>query len=208
MKKCCLLVGFLLGNIAWSYGQTSFGIKGGVNLTNVDFQKSRGADYQTKVRFNVGALWQKEFNAKLFGRAELLYSLKGTTIALDNAFFRGKGIDEYHYLNLPLLAGYHLTPKFSFVLGPELGYLVYGRENFGDNPKNITAACNKFDLAVAAGISYKIKPSLDLEARYSYGFNNILSYTDYDANGQVVAQVNDGQNRVLQVGVVYYFSKK
>ncbi|RNI27026.1 porin family protein [Rufibacter latericius] len=206
MKKATFLTILLICSIQIIYAQTTLGIKSGVNITNVDYQNSSDI-YKNKIRFYAGGLLQKEINGKVFGRAEAIYSLKGNTISIDNGNFKVKGIDEFHYLNIPLLVGFRPIEQLSILIGPELGYLVYARENFGNNPKSITDACNKLDVGASLGVSYKINSFLEAEARYSYGFTNIFSYTNHDSEGNVVAEVNDGKNRVFQTGLVYYFRK-
>jgi hypothetical protein len=95
LAKLTLLLTLTLPSIAEA--QLTFGIKAGINLSDVKFDDS---DPDAAVRLNAGIVSEISLGKNFFIRPELLYSAKGWKIA-DISM-------RLNYITLPVLAGCRL----------------------------------------------------------------------------------------------------
>src|SRR5882757_6294482 len=103
--------------------KAKFGIKGGLNLTNLyvaDVSNDR-----MKAGFNAGVFAKLPVTRGFSIQPELLYSLKGAKENYNN-FVQGDGEYRFNlgYMELPVLAVVNITPNFNIHAGPYVGYLV------------------------------------------------------------------------------------
>jgi len=211
LKSLSILILFLLTTINYSYSQTTFGPKAGMNVANIN-SKVSDADFPAELNYRlgyyIGAFAQKHIKQVLILRAELFYSTKGASYSAFNYNYQIKASEDLHYINLPILFGCRPIRNLSsssenlfLFIGAELGYFFEARtinkiaQNGTSTAGYINSRYKQFDKALAVGVSYLINYFLEIEARYNYGFKNIFS--DLDA----------GANRVFQLGVAYHFSK-
>src|SRR6185295_17674396 len=91
---------------------TKFGIKGGLNLTNL--HSNDFADNQMKAGFNAGIYSKIPVTPGFSIQPELLYSVKGNKSDYSN-FVQGSGQYRFNlgYIELPLLAVVNLAKNFS-----------------------------------------------------------------------------------------------
>lgn len=212
LSKLSSLILILISTINFSYSQTTFGPKAGVNIATIQAQvtnKNFPAELKTRLGYNIGAFAQKEFDNSLILRAEVLYSLKGTSYANDAGNYQLKTYEDLHYINLPLLIGLRpirnvslLAENLSLLLGAELGYFfeawTFSKNMAGKRTATygqIPSSYQPFDKALTVGVSYNVNAALEIEVRYNYGFKNIF------------ADLNTGANRVFQLGLAYHFLK-
>jgi hypothetical protein len=159
--------------------QFRFGVKGGVNLTNLYIDDV--TDEKAKLGLHAG-LWMKAPIGEFFAiQPELLWSSKGTKIGqYQNIPFTQNGEVRFNlnYVDLPVLASLTLGPV-SIQAGPYVSYL------FNANVKNLkedlsTGAArdldkndfNSVDYGLAGGIAFDIK-GFQLGVRYNYGLREI-----------------------------------
>lgn len=170
--------------------QTGFGLKGGLNVSAVG-----GNDAQVgsaKASFHVGAYFSKSLSDKVSFQPELVYSRQGYQYTGYNAY-----VINFDYLSLPLLAKiYPSQSGFNIQLGPQLGYLLSAKDEFG-----VTAyELKKFDYGLALGISYEFISGLNVAGRYYLGLANL------QANS--ASNTLNFTNRVFQVSIGYTFRGK
>jgi hypothetical protein len=175
--------------------QLKLGVKGGLNLATISFDKDRTTN-NLRAGFNAGMLAESKVRERLYVRPELLYSLKGWSFS---KLARG-GRVSLHYLNLPLLIGYKPAKNITLLLGPELGLLLKHVVRYEDIVENYTRRDQKPDVGIAAGFAYKISPKLGLEARYTHGLSRV-------AEVGLSPHLPDGRNRVISFGLIYLLTK-
>ncbi|RZJ31850.1 MAG: PorT family protein [Flavobacterium sp.] len=151
------------------------GIKAGPNFANLT-----GGEIQTKSRtsFHVGGAAEVGLTKKFSIAPELLYSSQGADVD-------GPGDFNLDYVAVPVLARIYLVEdKFSIDLGPQFSFLV----------KDADQALNdeKFDFAVAGGLTLNVTKSLFAQARYVAGL------TEASKDAEV-------KNSVVQFSVGYNF---
>jgi hypothetical protein len=96
--------------------KAKFGIKGGLNLTNLYVNDV--SNEHMKAGFNAGVFAKLPVTKGFSIQPELLYSLKGAKEDYNN-FLQGSGEYRFNlgYLELPVLAVVNLAPNFNLHLG-------------------------------------------------------------------------------------------
>lgn len=171
MKKIILsaiaVMAFALGNAQ----ETRFGIKGGLNISNVV-----GGDVdntKSLVGFHVGGLAEIHVVEKFFIQPELLFSAQGTKF---DGPLGADGDIKLNYLNIPVLAKYYIVDdKFSVEAGPQLGVLLSAKAE-GEDIKDFTRSV---DFGFNIGAGYNFTDNLSVGLRYTIGLSP-LSDEDID----------------------------
>ncbi len=158
---------------------TSFGVKGGVNLSNLYVKDV--TDENTKVGFQAG-LFAKVPVAESFSiQPELIYSLKGAQLEYNNAFVKGKASFNLHYVELPILGVFNIAKNFNVHVGTYVAYLA--GVNVKNKTENEAGTFNfekevnrenfqKFDYGLAGGLGIDTK-NVGFGIRYNYGLQEI-----------------------------------
>lgn len=187
-RLACFMLVFLP---AFSYAQAEFGLKGGLNVSDIVMTNYINPDVESDLALKLGAHAGVFVNNVVSDRggvaAELLYSNKGV-----------KGISNIHlhYITLPLLFQYKLTDHLSAEIGPEPGYMFSAKSEYGSAASTYS---NKFDLALDAGFRLDVN-KLILGLRYSAGLFSVKEpLENVSAPGERIKY----QNRVLQVSLGY-----
>ena len=157
---------------------TKFGIKGGLNLTNLS--SDNFTDNHLKPGFNVGIFSKIPVTPGFSVQPELLYSLKGSKTNYNN-FVEGTGQYRFNlgYVELPVLAVVNLAKNFSIHLGGYAAYLTNANVKDVNNNGTIQSITelnandfNRWDFGLAGGLGFDIE-NFTLGARYNYGLTDI-----------------------------------
>lgn len=189
MKKNVLLAGLALC-LGWSArGQVpQLGIKGGVNISNLNYNNDYSAD--SKVGAHVGLLAHIHVNPQLAIQPEVVFSMQGAEV--------GNRDLDYNYLNVPFLFQYLVPGGVRLETGPQVGVLLSAEEEDNDGyDRDVKNRMKKSDLGWAFGIGFLSTSGLGLDARYNLGLTEIYK----------PGYPNDVTNRVWQIGLFYQFRK-
>lgn len=191
---------FLVGAVAL-FGATSlnaqqFGIKAGMNMTNVSNSDQigtalSGADAKGKIGFHAGLFMNAPIAEGFSIQPELLYNSKGVK-------FTYSGQDaNWHldYLSVPVMFQYNATPQFYLEAGPELSLLLSSKMKGQGSTVDLKDNTNGFDFGLGLGAGYYFTSNVGLTARYVAGFNDIVKDNDGDAL----------KNSAFQLGLAYKF---
>lgn len=157
--------------------EAQFGIKGGVNFSNIYAEDVD--DNNVLTSFNAGVYGSYPISDMLAIQTEILYSRKGAELKYDNAFTSGSTKFKLNYIEVPVLLKVNVTENFSVHAGPYFAYLIDAQvENnakgqafdFKDNYSNDDF--NKFDAGLSAGVGFDFD-KFGLGARYNYGLSTI-----------------------------------
>ena len=181
---CCLLL-FPAGALA----QANFGIKGGLNISDIVMTNYVNADVESDLRLKSG------LHAGIF----VTGSVKDRWGVVAELLYSDKGVNDIHlhYITLPLLLQYQLSEKVFAELGPEAGYLFSVMSDIG-NASNTYS--NKFDLALNGGIRFDLS-KLAIGVRYCAGVFSVRQ--PFETIGPSGVEKVKYQNRVLQISVGY-----
>lgn len=175
MKTSGLFFLFML-TLATADAQIVFGVKGGLNLSDVVLNNITNPDleaaYKIKAGMHVGFFAVADGENDFGLAAELLYSNKGV-----NALNRV----NLHYVTIPVLLRYHLDDKWRVEAGPEIGYLISANSKYG----NLNSTWdNKLDLGLDAGLQYQIG-KVYLGLRFNAGFSSVIRQAGTSSGDQV-----------------------
>jgi len=200
-----LIVMLMLGLSVNSFAQAVFGIRAGLNLSNMVIKDNdnTSSEPKTKLGFNVGPTIEIPVTDMISFESALLISAKGAKYDSDG----DKGSVNLLYLNVPLTA----KAKFSFgeahvfgALGPYLGYGVGGKiKQDGEDDYTIKWGSGDeddfkpFDAGLYVGAGLGIK-AIEITLSYDLGLASLSTYTD---NGYKEL------NRCFAISLGYKFGK-
>ena len=181
MKKIILIIAVtvLIIPTAKSQEKIQFGVKGGVNFTNMT-SNDYLYDEKYKTGLYLGATVEIPLGKKISIQPEILYSSQG---------IKGKALVNYpslvpgpmpvvyaehklDYIKIPILAKLYLAKNFSLEIGPSFNFLV--NDEFTYNSYTQTDLAKKFEFGGVVGLSYKVKSNVVVNANYLNGFSNVL----------------------------------
>lgn len=203
MKRVLLISFFSFAAFLYGSAQDRFkaGLKLGISTTQVHGDTYTGFD---KAGLAGGAFVTAKINEKWSASFEMLYVQKGSKHnanpeAGDFTFY----LMKLEYLEVPILFQYHLK-KFTFELGPGIGYLIRSQEFDFYGPFPPAAPFQKYEASASIGVSYTFFKRLGINWRYT---NSILPIRVF-SNPAVAATYNPGQrNNVLAFTLNYTFGK-
>ncbi len=188
MKKTTIFIGLIFSLCTAKSQDVHFGVKGGVNVSQLHFKDNTSSD--SKVGMHLGILAHIHTSSKTWAiQPELFYSMEG-----------GKNIGNprvtynLNYLNVPVLLQYMFENGFRLEGGPQIGFLLNAKTKAG----NVTVTNNGFQstaFSIPLGIGYLTSSGFGLDARYVFGLSNI----DDNKNGPTI------QSNVFQLGIFYQF---
>ncbi|OQP58451.1 porin family protein [Niastella populi] len=155
-----------------------FGIKGGVNLTNMFVDDV--SDENMKVGFNAGFFAKLPVARGFSIQPELLYTSKGAKLTYDN-IIEGEGEYRFNlnYIELPVLAVINVAKNFNLHVGPYVSYLAEANIKDLDDDGDMdeiadlnTDNFNRWDYGLVGGLGIDIS-NFTIGARYNYGLKEI-----------------------------------
>jgi Outer membrane protein beta-barrel domain len=163
-----------------------FGLKGGLNFANLNYESN--SESKTRTSVHAGLLAHFHLNKNWAIQPELMFSGQG-------AKYDGGRTDKLGYLNIPVLVMYMFDNGFRLHTGPQLGFLLNAKSEIGDLEVDIKEELNTTDVSWAFGIGYIAPSGFGVDARYNLGLTSI---SDGD---------NSVKNSVFQLGILYQFRK-
>jgi len=177
----------------------SFGIKGGINISNLS---TKEADQDKMLTgFNIGVFAKMPITNNIAIQPELYYTTKGAQTTYNSTFINGTFQYNFNYLEVPLLLVVNITDKFNLHIGPYVSYMLNGKVKNKSNVNSVdfeekinTEDYNKLDAGFAAGAGVYLG-GISLGARYTYGLTKVgkertfagTAYTTPDATNGVAS---------------------
>lgn len=189
MKKMSLSLVMVLMLATLTHAQEStveFGLKGGLNFADLNYESKM--DSKTRTSVHAGLLAHFHLNKNWAIQPELMFSGQGAKYDGDRTLKLG-------YLNIPVLAQYMFDNGFRLQTGPQLGFLLNAKSEVGDLEANVKDELNTTDVSWSFGVGYITPSGFGVDARYNLGLTNI-SEDD-----------NSVKNNVFQLGIFYQFRK-
>ncbi len=122
MKQIIQLAFLLLLIAHISYAQTAFGLKAGINVTNLSVSDPQ-ATYNSRTGYHAGFFVREKFG-KIAVQPELLLFTQKNTI--DNYQGLYTVTQSFTYLSLPLMVKFYPIWGLNIQLGPQFGLLLDG----------------------------------------------------------------------------------
>lgn len=176
-----------------------FGIKGGVGLTTVGFEKQSASDQKNKMKVAgmVGITYEARMGSVFALDFELLYANKGVR-QTSNATILGKDYEyvaksNLHYFEIPISTKFYIGDNFNVYVGGYGGFLAFGQSKtktiidgnkqnesesknyFNDYNKDINGEfpLNRFDAGLNAGLEFVSNGGFGVGARFQKGLIDI-----------------------------------
>ena len=186
-------------NVGDDFYQPKLGFDIGANFSNSI--TSYNSNYKTGsiIGLNAGLTLDLPIIYPLSFAPEVLFSQKGYEANTADGDFT----QRTNYIEIPLLAKFHLSPMFNIFVGPQLSYLLSttntysngfttSSEHFYENNNG-----HKSFLDGVIGVSFDLNRSVDLHGRYT------IDLQQTDSNGNTY--VPDYRNQVWQIGLGFKF---
>lgn len=172
-RKSILITLACLAITAISFSQDAlYGIRGGLNISNLDFKPDATFRNQHRNGFAFGAFVDYGITEKFAAYLEIQYSAEGA-----------KGDDlRADYLQMPIMGRFAIGEKFLVGVGPMVSLKTWQEED----------AFSTVAFSGIAGVEYMITGELFVDARIHYGLTNII---DEDISGL------EAQNTTFQFGI-------
>jgi len=185
-------------NMTSKTSDVKFGIKGGVNFSNM--YTDDVDDENVLTGFNLGLFAKVPITNFIALQPELNYTTKGSQLTYNNAFAQGKAKFKMDYIEVPLLMVVNVTKNFNLHAGPYLAYLVHSSVS-NDSDVNTfdfentlnNDDFNRFDAGLSAGLGFDFD-MVSVGARYNYGLTTVGKERDFDGTNYTFP---DGKNSVL-----------
>jgi len=151
--------------------QTTFGVRAGANISRWNIT-SIGSDIKSSslAGLEAGLLADLSVSRSFSIQPEVDFSMYGTK------FSSGGSSIEYrvNYINIPVLAKYHLPQGVSFFAGPQLGLLISAKGKIeGEEKQDIKNYLKSTDVFAVIGAEYDSPIGVSVGVRYNHGFVNI-----------------------------------
>jgi hypothetical protein len=195
MKKISFvlaLLAFVMLSIG-SYGQTSFGVRAGFGLFNLDAKDSDGDkmdEFKLAPRFNIGVFAEFAISPEFVIQPSLLYATKGSKGEVENDLEGTETISiNLSYIELPINFIYKAqlnNGSFLVGAGPYIGYGLKAKAKQGEETFEIPfsntwqqidemreGALKPLDYGINALVGYQFGNGLSLTLNAQMGLANI-----------------------------------
>ncbi|WP_396632607.1 porin family protein [Maribacter sp. R86514] len=198
MKKHYFLVlSFLIFNAAIWAQESRFGVKAGLNVSNIDDKDSfydENSNYRTS--FHAGLFVEIPLSSKFSFQPELLYSSIGKVDEYDlnyrsfdleplsaDSF---KLVQKINYLAVPLIFKWYVGQRFYINAGPQVSFLLntVDKAKGDDLPESFSEVYRssgdfKLDYGAVLGVGYTINDDLNIGLQYYRGLKNLFGDSDF-----------------------------
>lgn len=197
MKRTLYTLAILIAFLSFSsnvFAQGHFGVKGGVNLSNLDVKDVGKGD--NLIGFQAGVVYYSNLEKALYFQTGLLYNTKG--LKETEAGETGKFI--YEFVEIPLNVGYKIPVGESFSISPFVGafagYALKAKLKAGGTTINLfdkdllgESDPKRFDFGANIGVGLHISNRIIVSGQYSHG----------------LADLNDVKTRAATLGLTFLF---
>ncbi|MCX7547994.1 porin family protein [Xanthomarina sp. F1114] len=171
MKKTLLLLTFIMVSV-FTYAQDNmYGVRVGLNISNLDFEPNPTFDNTHRNGFAIGFFGEYDLSKSFAIAPEIQFSAEGA---------KDKDL-RIDYIQIPVLFKYRIGENFLIGAGPMAGVKVWEFEDASAN----------FAFSMVGGIEFFITNDIFIDARYHYGFTNVM---DKDSSFEA-------KNSNIQIGV-------
>ncbi len=174
-----------------------FGLKGGMNISNLSSSGDGSPIMKSKINYNLGGFIEIKIGEKLFLQPELIFSKQGADfdypIFINGINYDTKNTFNLYYLNFSTNIKYQASNNFSFEIGPQVSLLTSSNLVVSVLNKSNTQDVEKLfkdnDFGINIGANYNFNKNLFANVRYCVGLSNI-------------AVTEEGDNTVLKNNVI------
>ena len=192
IKGTVLMVLMLVASVSVSQAQIKFGVRAGLNASNVSFPNL--PEKSERFGFHLGAFADVPVSPNFMSvQPELSYSVKGAGFK----FLNDRQTLNMNYIDFLVPVAFKLD-AFDLQVGPFASFLISTPDYKFYNDNKVTVdAFKKFDAGLTAGLSYNFS-KMFVGVRYNQGFIDVTQDNSRPF-------VGSGKNAVGQVSLGYKF---
>lgn len=200
MKKVIILAISVL--ITGAVNAQTFGVKGGLNFSNIIKTGDKDFNTEFKTGFNAGLFVEIPIVSSFAFAPELMFSQKGYKTSGTSLLW---GANEYsvttNFIEVPILAKIKASDKFSIVAGPQVSFLTsttetfkQGSESYQNTIREENDRLKKSLFGGVVGVGIDVTEKVSLNGRYALDFqkNNENGTTETPRYKNQVYQVSLG----------------
>lgn len=166
-----------------------YGVKAGVNLSNMSNDMTFDPGFSMGTGFQVGALvnfhWGQRTESSLPGTG--LWGLQPEFLFSNQVVKSDGGNVKLNYIKVPVMLKVYPLSRLSVEVGPEFSYLI------SSSPKSLKVDeatvkiedCKGFNFGAGIGAAYEFNFGLMVGARYSMGFSDLGKNLKWKNNSNV-----------------------
>lgn len=154
-----------------------YGVKAGVNLSNMSNDMTFDPEFSMGTGFHVGALvnfhWGQRTASSLPGTG--LWGLQ-PELLFSNSVIESKGGNiKLNYIKVPVMLKVYPLSALSIEIGPEFSYLISSSPETMDLDDAVVKVgdCKGFNFGAGVGAAYEFDFGLAIGARYSMNFTDL-----------------------------------
>lgn len=207
MKKVFLVALMAFSLVATA--QINFGVKGGVNLSDLNSSSSL-IKLDSKASYHVGVMAEILLGGKFGIQPEILYSAQGAEFKSKIQGVEAGGKLKLDYISVPVMAKIYIIPGLSVEAGPQFSFNTSSKTELGalglKKDFDVKKIIKKYDVSLCFGAGYKFS-KFSVNARYNLGVSDIYKDggSDSDIDINKIFSTDKLRNGVLQVSVGFYF---
>ena len=166
-----------------------YGVKAGVNLSNMSNDMTFDPAFSMGTGFQIGALvnfhWGQRTASSLPGTG--LWGLQPELLFSNQVIKSDGGNVKLNYIKVPLMLKVYPLARLSVEVGPEFSYLI------SSSPESVevdgatvkVGDCKGFNFGAGVGAAYEFNFGLMVGARYSMGFTGLGKNLKWKNNSNI-----------------------
>lgn len=170
-----------------------YGVKAGINMSNMSEDMSFDPHFSMGMGFRVGALvnfhWGQRTASSLPGTG--LWGLQPEVVFSNQTVKSNAGDVKLNYIQVPIMLKVYPVSALSVEVGPEFSYLI------SSSPKSMTTDdaelslgdCKGFNFGAGVGATYEFDFGLMVGGRYSFGFTDLAKNLKWKNNSNIQVTV-------------------
>lgn len=215
MKKIILAACLIFAAQLTSAQKINWGVKAGVGASTFTGDVDNA---DPLLGYQGGVEAEIKLTQKFAIQPEVLFSAEGgkTSFHYEDATgeLNTNETVRLNYINVPVLAKYSFSKKFSLEAGPQFGFLVSAKSKYDvksdvggvlideSGTEDIKDNLNTFNVGAALGATYFVSENIFVQARAYQGLTKINKETDEETSGRANGKI---RNAGVQLSVGYKF---
>lgn len=166
-----------------------YGVKAGVNLSNMSNDMTFDPGFSMGTGFQIGALvnfhWGQRTESSLPGTG--LWGLQPEILFSNQVIKSDGGNVKLNYIKVPVMLKVYPLSRLSVEVGPEFSYLISSSpESLKVDDATVKVGdCKGFNFGAGVGVAYEFNFGLMMGARYSMGFTDLGKNLKWKNNSNI-----------------------
>lgn len=182
--KLRLFLLFFMAATAMSFSQTKFGMKAGLNVSNIDYNTDASPEGNTGLY--AGTFVDFSLSPNFHLQPEVIYSVEG---------IKDGSVD---FINVPVVLKWFFADQIQLHAGPQLGVVI--------DAEGGTNGLESMILSGVFGLGYETRSGFMIDTRFAMGATSVIDKDFHVDSGMGYDLVGiQGWTRTFQIGLGYKF---